>query len=99
MLLVSNLAITKRCEKIWKIMETLGPGELVLIWKDSVRAFLWIPTWLGLDDFHNFLRHCPLDKEASANKDIFENNLFEDGRLNYSQQEQQLPCRYFCKYF
>ena len=59
MLLVTNLANTKCCKKT---KNDWNPCKWVLIWKHSTRAFLWIPTWLGYDDFHNFLHCCELDK-------------------------------------
>ena len=37
-----------------------NPGKWVLIWKYSVRAFQWVPTWQGLDGFQRFLRSCAL---------------------------------------
>ena len=47
MLLLANLANTKWCKKTWKITKTLA-------WYGySGRAFQWIPTWQGLNDFQN----------------------------------------------
>ena len=37
---------------------------MVLIWKYSVRAFQWIPTWQGLDGFQKSLRPCPLEESS-----------------------------------
>ena len=47
-------------QKIWK--NDWNPGKWVLIWEYSVRAFLWIPTWQGLDGFQRFLHYCALDE-------------------------------------
>ena len=36
----------------------LIPGTLVFIGESSARAFQWIPTWQGLDDFQKSLHPC-----------------------------------------
>ena len=41
-----------------------NPGTWVLIWEYSARAFHWIPTWQGLDDFQKSFRPCPLDTSS-----------------------------------
>ena len=39
-----------------------NPGKWVLIWEYSARAFQWIPTWQGLDNYQKSLRPCTLDE-------------------------------------
>ena len=61
MLLVTNLTNTKlrkNLENDW------NPGKWVLTWKYSARAFKWIPTWQGLDDFQKSLHPCVLDESS-----------------------------------
>ena len=42
-----------------------NPGKWVLIWEFSARAFQWIPTRQGLDDFRESLRSCALDESIN----------------------------------
>ena len=49
-----------------KLKNDWNPGKWVLIWKYIARAFQWIPTWQGLDDFQICLRHCALGEVALA---------------------------------
>ena len=58
-LLVANLVNMKWWQKAGK---WLKPGHTGTTHVYSTRAFLWIPTWLGLDDFHKFLHSCALNK-------------------------------------
>ena len=62
MLLLANFGqyklIQKKTENDW------NPGTWVLIWEYSARAIQWIPTWPGLDGFHNFLCSWALDKSS-----------------------------------
>ena len=55
------MANTKWCKKV---KNDWNPGKWVLIWEYSARAFLWVPTWQGLDDFQ--ISVCPdaLDKSS-----------------------------------
>ena len=41
-----------------------NPGLWVLIWKYSVAAIQWVPTWQGLDVFQKHLRSCALDESS-----------------------------------
>ena len=37
-------------------------GKWVLIWEYSMRAFIWIPAWQGLNGFQTSLCPCPMDE-------------------------------------
>ena len=60
-------------QKKLKIYWNLGIG--VLIWGYSARAFQWLPTWQGLDDFQKSLLTCALD-ESSLSIGRFKQALF-----------------------
>ena len=63
MLLVANLVNKKWCKKPER--NGWNAGKWVLIWEFSARAFQWIPTRQGLDDFQWSLRpKCALDESS-----------------------------------
>ena len=62
MLLVANLANTKWWKK--QLKNDWNPGMWVLIWEYSPEAFLWIPTWQGLEGFQKSLGLCAFDESS-----------------------------------
>ena len=47
-----------------KLKNEWNPGNGVLIWEYSARAFQWIPTWQGLDGFQKSLHPCALNESS-----------------------------------
>ena len=65
LLLVANFAKAKWCKTSWK---WLKPWH---IWEQSARAFQWIPTWWGFNNFRKSLCSCALDESnISIGRDI-----------------------------
>ena len=53
-----------------KLKNDWNPGKWVLIWEYSIRAFIWVPTRLGSDDFQDYLLFCALDESNLSSKRV-----------------------------
>ena len=71
-------------QKTWKITETVANGYLVLIWEYSARAFIWVLTWLGSDDFHYYLLFCALDEHNLSSKRVKRWHLSIENRQGFT---------------